>query len=68
MATPPRITTRQNLDAAIDQACRRLRWPTIRAVVDEATTAAQKEQLTYQRVLAELQPPTHGYSGPGRKI
>ncbi len=39
---------------AIDQACRRLRLPTIRALVDEALTVATKEQLTYQGFLAEL--------------
>lgn len=39
---------------AIDQACRRLRLPTIRAVVEEATRAAEQEQLTYQGFLAEL--------------
>jgi len=46
--------TEQAADAAVDQACRRLRLPTIRAVVDEAVTAAEKEQLTYQGFLAEL--------------
>ncbi|MCA4723440.1 ATP-binding protein, partial [Mycolicibacterium fortuitum] len=40
--------------AAIDQACRRLRLPTIRAVLDEALTAANREQLSYQGLLAEL--------------
>lgn len=40
--------------AAVDQACRRLRLPTIRAVLEEATTAAEREQLTYQGFLAEL--------------
>ncbi|MDQ2709105.1 MAG: IS21-like element helper ATPase IstB [Actinomycetota bacterium] len=40
--------------AAVDHACRRLRLPTIRAVVDEALTAATKEQQTYQGFLAEL--------------
>ena len=46
--------TEEAANAAIDQACRRLRLPTIRAVVDEATTAANKEQLSYQGFLAEL--------------
>ena len=32
--------TEQAAQAAIDQACRRLRLPTIRAVVDDAVTAA----------------------------
>ncbi|UAK36124.1 IS21-like element helper ATPase IstB (plasmid) [Nocardia asteroides] len=63
-ATPPsQITTtlrrRRGLTeeaaaAAVDQACRRLRLPTIRAVLDEALTAAGREQLTYQGFLAEL--------------
>ncbi len=46
--------TEEAATAAVDQACRRLRLPTIRAVMDEAITAAQKEQLTYQGFLAEL--------------
>ena len=46
--------TEQAAQAAIDRACRRLRLPTIRAVVDDAVTAATKEQLTYQGFLAEL--------------
>jgi DNA replication protein DnaC len=46
--------TEEATTAAVDQACRRLRLPTIRAVMDEAITAAQKEQLTYQGFLAEL--------------
>lgn len=40
--------------AAIDQACRRLRLPTIRAVVAEALETANREQLSYQGFLAEL--------------
>ncbi|MEU0505475.1 IS21-like element helper ATPase IstB [Nocardia sp. NPDC005998] len=46
--------TEQAAGAAVDQACRRLRLPTIRAVLDEALTAATREQLTYQGFLAEL--------------
>jgi DNA replication protein DnaC len=46
--------TEQAATAAIDQACRRLRLPTIRALVEEATTVAAKEQLTYAGFLAEL--------------
>lgn len=46
--------TEQAAQAAIDQACRRLRLPTIRAVGDDAVAAATKEQLTYQGFLAEL--------------
>jgi DNA replication protein DnaC len=40
--------------AAVDQACRRLRLPTMRAVLDEALKIADKEQLSYQGFLAEL--------------
>ena len=46
--------TEEAATAAIDAACRRLRLPTIRALVDQATTAAQKEQLSYVGFLAEL--------------
>ena len=46
--------TEQAAVAAVDQACRRLRLPTIRAVLDEALTVAAKEQLSYQGFLAEL--------------
>ena len=46
--------TEQAAVAAVDQACRRLRPPTIRAVLDEALTVAGKEQLSYQGFLAEL--------------
>lgn len=46
--------TEEAATAAIDQACRRLRLPTIRAVVDEATATAMKEQLSYHGFLAEL--------------
>ncbi len=40
--------------AAVQQACRRLRLPTVRAVVDEALETANREQLSYQGFLAEL--------------
>ena len=46
--------TEQAAVAAVDQACRRLRLPTIRAVLDEALTVAGKGQLSYQGFLAEL--------------
>ncbi len=49
-----RSLTEQAAVAAVDQACRRLRLPTIRAVLDEALTVAGKEQLSYQGFLAEL--------------
>jgi hypothetical protein len=45
--------TEQAAVAAVDQACRRLRLPTVRAVLDEALTVAGKEQLSYQGFLAE---------------
>jgi IstB-like ATP binding protein len=41
-------------DAAIDQACRMLRLPTIRDRAGEVAAAAQREQLTYAGFLAEL--------------
>lgn len=46
--------TEQAAVAAVDQVCRRLRLPTVRAVLDEALTAAWKEQLSYQGFLAGL--------------
>jgi hypothetical protein len=49
--------TEQAAVAAVDQACRRLRLPTVRAVLDEALTVAGKEQLSYQGFLAEPQQP-----------
>lgn len=39
---------------AVDQACRRLRLPTVRAVLAEAIHVAEKDQLTYTGFLAEL--------------
>ena len=46
--------TEEAAAAAVDQACRRLRLPTIRALVDQTVTAATQEQLTYHGFLAEL--------------
>lgn len=40
--------------AAVDQACRRLRLPTVRSMIDQHLTAASKQQLSYQGFLAEL--------------
>ncbi|MGV7750585.1 IS21-like element helper ATPase IstB, partial [Mycobacterium kansasii] len=40
--------------AAVDQACRRLRQPTVRSMIDQHLTAAAKQQLSYQGFLAEL--------------
>jgi DNA replication protein DnaC len=55
----PTLRRRRNLteeaaNAAIDAACRRLRLPTMRAVIDEALQHAEREQLSYQGLLAEL--------------
>ena len=49
-----RNMTEQAASAAIDQACRTLRLPTIRTTVDDAITGAEHEQLTYRGFLAEL--------------
>jgi DNA replication protein DnaC len=46
--------TEQAAATAVDQACRRLRLPTMRAVIEETTRAAEKEQLSYLGYLAEL--------------
>ncbi|QXC46668.1 MULTISPECIES: IS21-like element helper ATPase IstB [Rhodococcus erythropolis group] len=46
--------TEEAATAAVDQACRRLRLPTIRAVVAEAASSAHKDQLSYYGFLAEL--------------
>ncbi|BDB44990.1 hypothetical protein IWGMT90018_54360 [Mycobacterium kiyosense] len=46
--------TPQAAQAAVDSACRRLRLPTVRAVIDEAVKVAEREQLTYHGFLAEL--------------
>lgn len=42
-----RAMTEQATQAAVDQACRSLRLPTIRTRVEEITAAVQREQLTY---------------------
>ena len=44
--------TEEAASAAVDTACRRLRLPTIRSVVEEAVAAATKDQLTYTGFLA----------------
>jgi DNA replication protein DnaC len=41
-------------DAAIDQACRMLRLPTLRSQFSAIADAADREQLTYRGFLAEL--------------
>jgi DNA replication protein DnaC len=49
-----RSMTEQAADAAVDQVCRSLRLPTIRASFIEIADAAEREQLTYRGFLAEL--------------
>lgn len=46
--------TEQAADAAIDQACRMLRLPTIRAQFSELAAGATREQMSYLAFLAEL--------------
>jgi DNA replication protein DnaC len=46
--------TEHAADAAIDTACRALRLPTIRATVADAVARAEREQLSYRGLLAEL--------------
>jgi DNA replication protein DnaC len=46
--------TEQAADAAVDQACRMLRLPTVRAQFPEMATVAANEQMTYRGFLAEL--------------
>lgn len=46
--------TEEAAQAAVGQACRRLRLLMVRAVMDEAIDAANREQLSYQGFLAEL--------------
>jgi cytochrome P450 len=46
--------TDQAANAAVDQACRILRLPTIRSRFGEIADAAEREQLTYRGFLAEL--------------
>ena len=46
--------TEQAADAAVDQACRMLRLPTIRATFGELAQTATREQMSYRGFLAEL--------------
>ncbi|WP_308286204.1 IS21-like element helper ATPase IstB [Actinomycetospora soli] len=46
--------TEQAATAAIDQACRTLRLPTIRSSVEDVVVTAEHEQLSYRGFLAEL--------------
>lgn len=55
MTTPRRHgMTEQAADAAVDQACRMLRLPTVRAQFTEIAEGAARDQMTYRAFLAEL--------------
>ena len=53
-ARPRRGLTEQAADAAVDQACRMLRLPTVRAQFPDLAEAAAREQMSYRGFLAEL--------------
>ncbi|CUU59764.1 DNA replication protein DnaC [Parafrankia irregularis] len=46
--------TEQAAETAVDQACRLLRLPTVRAQFTDIAEAASREQMTYRGFLAEL--------------
>jgi DNA replication protein DnaC len=54
LSRPRRALTEPAAEAAVDQACRMLRLPTMRQRVTELAEIAEKEQLTYRGFLAEL--------------
>jgi DNA replication protein DnaC len=54
MTKPGRALTDQAAEAAIDTACRVLRLPTIRSQYPDTLARAERENLTYQGMLAEL--------------
>ena len=54
MTTKRRGMTEEAADAAIDQACRMLRMPTIRNSFTEYADRASREQMSYRGFLAEL--------------
>jgi len=55
MNTKPRHgLTEQAADAAVEQACRMLRLPTIRTQFPDLAEAAAREQMSYRAFLAEL--------------
>ena len=53
-AKPRRGLTEQAADAAVDQACRMLHLPTIRAQFPDLADAAAREQMSYRGFLAEM--------------
>ncbi|WP_311202696.1 ATP-binding protein [Actinophytocola gossypii] len=54
MTTKRRGMTEEAADAAIDQACRMLRMPTIRNSFTDYADRARREQMSYRGFLAEL--------------
>lgn len=55
MTTKPRRgLTEQAADAAVDQACRMLRLPTVRTQFPDLAEAAAREQMSYRGFFAEL--------------
>ena len=54
MTTKRRGMTEEAADAAIDQACRMLRMPTIRNSFTDYADRAGREQMSYRGFLAEL--------------
>ena len=53
-AKPRHGLTEQAADAAVEQACRMLRLPTIRTQFPDLAQAAAREQMSYRAFLAEL--------------
>ena len=53
-AKPRHGLTGQAADAAVDQACRMLRLPTVRTQFPDLAEAAAREQMSYRGFLAEL--------------
>ena len=53
-AKPRHGMTEQAADAAVEQACRMLRLPTIRTQFPDLAQAAAREQMSYRAFLAEL--------------
>ncbi len=53
-AKPRHGLTEHAADAAVEQACRMLRLPTIRTQFPDLAQAAAREQMSYRAFLAEL--------------
>lgn len=54
MSRIPRAITENAADAAIETSCRVLHLPTVRAQFSELITRAERDQLSYRGMLAEL--------------